>query len=1038
MHLRPRSLAPVRLGFWLWLGTFSLQAGSFVFDSLTLTVPDGFRVERVAGPPLVDRPIMADFDELGRLYVAESSGSNAPVEEQLEEKPHRIVRLEDTDGDGRFDRRVVFADRLMFPEGVLWHRESLLVSAPPVIWKLTDTDHDGVCDRREVWHDGETLTGCANDLHGPYLGPDGWIYWCKGAFAEQTYFREDGSTWSSRAAHIFRKPFESGFVEPVMTGGMDNPVEVVFSPEGERFFTTTFLQHPGGGRRDGIIHAVYGGVYGKNHGVLEGHPRTGDLMPVMTHLGPAAACALMRYESAVLGREYQGDVFATLFNMRKVTRHRLIPAGPTYRTEDEDFLVGDHIDFHPTDVQEAPDGSLLVIDTGGWYKLCCPTSQLAKPDVYGAIYRVRRDGVGTLEDPCGKALAWQDVESTILVDRLSDPRPMVWKRAIEELARAREVPAGAWQSLTDPAAKLRLLWALTRMATPESRALVRSALNDRDKTNRQAAAAIRRAALHSVSVTRDGEALSTVAELLGDHDVAVRRVAAEALGRLGDGRHVSLLLQKLGGPFLDRIEEHSLRYALIEIGDEEALMEALEAEDSRTKSLALATLHQLKSTRLTAERVVPWTNHQAPLLRSTAWEVVAEHPEWAEALVAQLPAATELDSEAVNALASLAEDEAIQAYLARWLEEGGSEDVALRVIERAGLKAFLPGLWERVVPLLTGPSENRARVVGILRRMETLLESAVATLQALVSDPGKASEIRLDALDYLAKARAVPLETALPFLNSQLAPSRPLTTRQRALAVVGLCELEIAQLARLEVSFKTAGPMVLERLVSEWVRSLEKEKDPEGNLEPIRRLAVALGSNVSLASLTPATVSALLQAMPDRAAEAREHLRQATPASFATVGEQKARLEQRLGVLPEGDVVRGQAVFNSTEAACVTCHAVGYRGGTLGPDLTRIGQIRSRRDLLEAILYPSASMVRSYETVMVTTREGRLWLGIPADEGAHGIELRVGPENAVTLERDSIAELRPSAVSLMPAGLDTLLSDQQLADLLAFLEHTRW
>ena len=69
-----------------------------------MTVPAGFEVERVAGPPLVDRPIVADFDEEGRLYVADSSGSNDRVEIQLAERPHRIVRLEDTDGDGRFDK----------------------------------------------------------------------------------------------------------------------------------------------------------------------------------------------------------------------------------------------------------------------------------------------------------------------------------------------------------------------------------------------------------------------------------------------------------------------------------------------------------------------------------------------------------------------------------------------------------------------------------------------------------------------------------------------------------------------------------------------------------------------------------------------------------------------------------------------------------------------------------------------------------------------------------------------------------------------
>src|SRR5262249_54437337 len=106
----------------------------------TFTLPAGFEIELVAGPPLVNRPIVADFDEDGRLYVADSSGSNDKVTEQLKKKPHRIVRLEDTDADGRFDRATVFADKMMFPEGTLWHDGSLYVAAPPSIWKLTDMD----------------------------------------------------------------------------------------------------------------------------------------------------------------------------------------------------------------------------------------------------------------------------------------------------------------------------------------------------------------------------------------------------------------------------------------------------------------------------------------------------------------------------------------------------------------------------------------------------------------------------------------------------------------------------------------------------------------------------------------------------------------------------------------------------------------------------------------------------------------------------------------------------------------------------------
>ncbi len=294
----------------------------------TFAVPDGFEVELVAGPPLVDRPIEADFDEQGRLYVTDVSGTNEDVNKQLADRPHRVLRLEDTDGDGRFDRRTVFADRMPFPEGAMWLDGSLYVAAPPSIWKLTDDDGDGVADRREEWFQGKTLGHCANDLHGPYRGPDGWVYWCKGAFAEQTYERPGKRPLVTRASHIFRCRPDGTGIEPVMTGGMDNPVDVAFTPGGERIFTTTFLVHPGGGLRDGLLHDVYGGVYGKVHAVLDGHPRTGpDVMPVMTHLGPAAPCGLARYESGAFGEAFRDNLFACCFNLHKVTRHVLDARG---------------------------------------------------------------------------------------------------------------------------------------------------------------------------------------------------------------------------------------------------------------------------------------------------------------------------------------------------------------------------------------------------------------------------------------------------------------------------------------------------------------------------------------------------------------------------------------------------------------------------------------------------------------------------------------------------------------------------------------
>src|SRR5437660_7728663 len=207
-----------------------LRSAEFKIDDYTFTLPEGFSLEKVAGPPLVNRPISADFDELGRLYVTDSSGSNDKVEKQLQEKPHRIVRLQDTDGDGRFDKSNVFADRMMFPEGLLWFNGAVYCGAPPSIWKLEDTDGDGVADRRSEWFQAKTLTGCANDIHGPYLGPDGWIYWSKGAFAKQTYERPALPAISDSARHIFPSRPDGRGLDPVMRARTETPLESAFTP----------------------------------------------------------------------------------------------------------------------------------------------------------------------------------------------------------------------------------------------------------------------------------------------------------------------------------------------------------------------------------------------------------------------------------------------------------------------------------------------------------------------------------------------------------------------------------------------------------------------------------------------------------------------------------------------------------------------------------------------------------------------------------------------------------------------------------------
>ena len=1001
-----------------------------------LTVPAGFEVEMVAGPPLVDRPIVADFDEEGRLYVADSSGSNARVDVQLAERPHRIVRLEDTDDDGRFDRSVVFADRMMFPEGTLWHAGSLYVSAPPSIWKLTDTDGDGVADRREEWFQGKTLTGCANDLHGPYLGPDGWFYWTKGAFAEQTYARAGRPSLVTRAAHILRRRPSGGEVDVVMTGGMDNPVDVAFTPAGERILTATFLEHPQQGRRDALVHAVYGGLYGKPHGVIDGHVRTGDLMPGMTHLGPAVPSGLTRYTSEAFGPEYRDSFFAAMFNLRKVTRHVLEPDGATYRTRDSDFLVSSSRDFHPTDVIEDADGTLLVVDTGPWYKLCCPTSQLAKPDLPGAIYRVKRAGAAAPADARGRSLSWSTLGPPQLAALLADPRAAVRARAIELLGRGGDQAAAALEDLLrspgSAAARREAVWALSRIETAGARAAVRVALADLDES-------VRHAAAHVAGLHRDGDAAPGLVNLLSGGSPGLQRAAAEAIGRVGDRTAVPALLAAAGAAS-GRVAAHSLTYALIEIGDVALTAAGLRAPSPATRRAALLALDQMPGNPLTPGDVLPIIESAEPALADTAWWIVERHPAWGRELVPYIRA--ELSSELAPAqqkelgerLARIAGHDGVAEVLAMAVASplASVRTAALHAMAGATLRELPAGWSAALESVLERGSVEDARAALRALRSPSLAKSAAAlheTLERVARDATRPLDVRLEALNVAqhASRTVAPLPAGtFDAVRAGLQPAAPTHVRSMAAAVVERARLDREQLIRLAELLTRAGPLEVTRLLLPFGAS---EDGAVGHA-----LVTGLLASPARGTLRSDTVRALLTKYPADVLEAARPLLHAMDAANA---DQARRLEHVLSGIGGGDVRRGQGVFNSPKAACTACHAIGYVGGQLGPDLTRIGEVRTERDLLESILFPSASFARGYEPVTVVMIAGGQTDGVLRRENSEELILVTADSREIQIPRRQIAEVRPGRVSLMPPGLDQVLTRRELADLLAFLKATR-
>lgn len=1015
----------------------SARAAEFIFDDQVLTVPDGFTIELVARTPLVERPVSAIFDEAGHLYVTDSSGSNDAPQKQLELKPHRVVRLTDTKGTGKFDEVKVYADRMMFPAGAMWLDGSLYVGAPPSIWKLTDTNGDGTADQRSEWMLGKTLTPCANDLHGPYIGPDGWIYWAKGAFAEQTHERKGRPPLVSRAAHIFRSRPDGSELEPVLTGGMDNPVAVAFTPEGERVITATFLQEPREGQRDGLIHNVYGGVWGKVNHVTDDHPQTGDLLPALDHQGASAPCGLTRYTSDSFGKEYRDNLFSCSFNLHKVTRHVLVPEGASFRTINTDFVVSNNPDFHPTDVVEDADGSLIVLDTGGWYKLCCPTSQLAKPDRLGAIYRVRRTGAPRPTDPRGATIAWPTLSIPELLGKLSDPRLFVRRQAITWLTKqgaAAVAPlAAALDSRNSVEGKRNALWTLTRIDAPEARAVARAALTQTEPS-------VRHVALNSIALWRDGAAQEAVAASLRDRDPALRRIAAEALGRMEDKRAVPALLEAIAeAPANDRMLNHSLTFALIEIGDPAALQPGLASKNSAVRRAALIALDQMPGKNLPAETAIPLLTSADPVLRDTAAWLVSRHRDWGAALATYLRQRlqTELSKDEAATLQTQLHGSINDTSVQQLIGEASadpkltpaSRTIALGAMADSGLKSP-PASWMDAISAdlqAKDPALVETAIVTARRTTRAGDDNAIGReLHRIGGDTTQPAAIRLNALAALQERKALE-PAAFQLALDHLALAQPLDVRTNAATVIADAALTPEQLSALASAIGPLGPLELNRILPSFPADMEPATG--------RQLLDGLATSRSIAGLKPEVCAALIAHVP---AELKPRASEVFAQLALDVEKQKQHIDQLLAELKGGDIRRGQAVFNNPKFVCSTCHAMGYAGGHIGPDLTAVGKIRTERDLLEAVVYPSASFVRSFEPFTVTTQSGKSLSGLLRKDAPDEIVLAIGAEGEVRIPRSEIVEMAPGTISIMPQGLDTLMTKQELSDLLAFLKATSW
>ena len=1010
------------------LAAASFSAAAESTGLASITVPDGFTVEPASAPGLSSYPMFMEFDEDGNLYIAESTGTDMKADQMIASPSFMILRLSDTDGDGIYDTRTTFAPSLTFPMGVLWHDGSVYVAAPPDFVRLKDTDGDGVANEREVLLTGWNMRNSAS-LHGPFLGPDGWLYLTHGRHGYDITSKE-GVRFEGQASRIWRCKPDGTQLERMAGGAFDNPIEVIFTPAGETIGTMTYFRDPAQGQRDALMHWVEGGVYPKPGESTAEFVRSGPLMPTMTKFARIAPSGLAYYTGDAWGEDYAGNLYSAQFNPHRVQRHQLFRDGATYRTEDSDFLVSSHPDFHPTDVLQDADGSLLICDTGGWYVDACPVSRISKPEITGGIYRVRKTGAVTPEDPWGKAVDFDATTVDSLIPLLADARPQVQRQAFSALRdRGADAVAPLAQAVAeneDGVVRLQAVWVLGQIGGEDAGRAVRAALGD-------PSIEVRIAASRVCGLAEDRASIPRLSGLLFDPEPAVRRQAATSLGRM-KAIEAAYMTYMATAHAVDPFETHALTYAAIQMAMEKAGRLALEHTHPAIQRAAAISLDQMPGELLAVGDITPLLSAEDDLLRETGLWIASRHPEWSGELLAGMTdrlMAPGFEAEHAAGLRDIllaytASPEA-QTRIAELLTGDGADGARklflLEIVDGAPLDA-LPERWVSALGTLieAGPEALRWPAVGLVQRRGLAEHDAI--LRAHSADAALPLPYRLHALAAVAgRLETVDDTTAALVLNVLKDKAGDPALRQAAGRICASAPLgESALQALASEVLRDADVLTLPNLLKAFAGN---EREAVG----LALVASLKASTIPPHMLNPATLAPVLAGFPETVrAEAAPLL----AGHEEQEAERVAKLLELEPLVTTGDVGNGRRIFFGEKAACYTCHAIGDEGGDLGPDLTTVGIVRSAHDLLESVLFPNASLVQDYETYTVET-DWEVFDGVISRQDADSITLKTGVGEEVHINRADITSMTTSPISKMPEGLDTAITREELIDLITFL-----
>ncbi len=937
----------------------------------SMTVPPGFKVTLFAGEPDVVQPIAMAIDDRGRLWVAEAYSYPRRVPDS--QARDRILIFEDTDGNGHFDRRKVFADHLNLVSGLEVGFGGAWVGAAPHLLFIPDRDGDDRPDGPpQVLLDGWGQHDTHETLNSFVWGLDGWLYGCHGVFTHSRVGKP-GTTDALRTPinagiwryHPVRHIFE------VFAHGTSNPWGIDFDARGQMIITACVIPH--------LYHIIQGGRYERQAGHHFDEYTYDDIKTIADHRhylganphggngrsdtagGGHAHSGAMIYLGGAWPAQYDGSLFMNNIHGARINRDILTASGSGYiGSHAPDFLLANDVWSQIVSLKYGPDGSVFMID---WYdKNQCHHIEVASHDrTNGRVFKV---SFGETK-PGQLDLSKQD--NRTLVSMQSVPNEW-YARHARRILQERGPSLEAGKLLTELSSKTpiraadRLRILLTRHAVGglDGRAEIERMLADSDP--------IIRAWTIQLTVEREPPAapiLARFAELARtDPSPVVRLYLASALQRLPLNERWEILAGLVGHP--EDAEDHNL-----------PLMYWYGAEP-------LAALDASRALRLASTSRIPRIQ-----------EFIARRigsmgtPESTALLVEELGSA---DSSARRSALLIGMEEGLRGRRqvgmpAAWPKvfAGLVADADPRVRRRAtglGLTFGDPAARASLRQVLTDAkadlAQRREALVALLAVKDAPL---AATLHGLVRDPelGGPAIRGLSAYD----------DAATPDLLIKAYPSLASSQRRDALNTLAVRK----NWARSLLAAVKAGRLPRGDLTADLVRQLRNLKDAELNTE-IGRVWGAVRETTGDRARMIAQYKAMLTSKPSRAVEPSV----------------------------------GRAVF---ARVCQQCHTLFGVGGQVGPDLT--GSNRADLDyLLSNVLDPSAIIGNDYLAHVIGMTDGRVLTGLIRAEDKSTITL-VTANETITLPKNEVEERRSSEQSMMADDLLKPLSEHEVRSLVSYL-----